>query len=174
MTDFSSFKRLTLDGVSLKKLMVDGIQVFKSGYTNQVPRSIDTDGSIYNGVGYLEGYRLSSSGAVKAYENSVVTGYIRAKGGDVVRIAGAEWYQNHSMNYICAYTPNFTFIGAIYSTGGSYGSKIYTSLSDEDGTTIVTLAALDQIAYIRVSSVGDNTGINAEDFIVTVNEEVEE
>lgn len=174
MMDLSVLKNLSVGGVAVKTLFVNGIQAFKSGYKNWVPCSIDTDGSIYNGTGYLEGYRLSSSGVIKSREGSVVTGYIPAKAGDVVRIAGVAWYQTHSMNYICAYTSSFTYIGAVYSPDGSYGSKIYTSLSDENGTTIITLADLDQICYIRVSSVGDNTGIDAEDFIVTVNVKIEE
>ena len=31
-------------------------------YTNLVPTSINSDGSIFNGTGYKDGYRLNSSG----------------------------------------------------------------------------------------------------------------
>ena len=45
-------------------------------YTNQVPLSVDTDGSIFNGKGWLESTRLSSSGVTKAADYVSVTGYI--------------------------------------------------------------------------------------------------
>ena len=52
-------------------------------YTNQVPTSIDTDGSVFNGVGYVGRTRLSSSGATKKDADFVTTtGYIPAKAND--------------------------------------------------------------------------------------------
>ena len=32
---------------------------------NRVPFSVDTDGSVFNGTGYITGYRLSSNGSLK-------------------------------------------------------------------------------------------------------------
>ena len=43
---------------------------------NQIPISIDTDSSVFNGTGYKEGYRLKSSGAESAASGYVVTGFM--------------------------------------------------------------------------------------------------
>lgn len=64
--------------------------VVKSAYTNQVPISIDIDGSIYNGCGWKGRHRLSSSGTEKEASNQTVFGYIPAKGGDTIRICAQE------------------------------------------------------------------------------------
>lgn len=58
-----------------------------AGYINQIPVSVDSDGSVYNTIGYKSGYRLSSSGTEKALAGSFVTGFIPVKAGDVIRIA---------------------------------------------------------------------------------------
>lgn len=42
-------------------------------YTNQIPSSKDTDGSIYNGTGYAIGKRMSSSGSVSDVSNKNAT-----------------------------------------------------------------------------------------------------
>lgn len=62
-------------------------------YTNQIPISKDTDGSILNGVGYATATRISgSSGQTSALANanaatpSFTTGFIPVKKGDVIRL----------------------------------------------------------------------------------------
>ena len=59
-------------------------------YINQIPLSTDSSGAIYNGgLGYKNGFRLSSSGEEKANAASFVTGFIPVKAGDVIRFSGA-------------------------------------------------------------------------------------
>lgn len=62
-------------------------------YTNQIPISTDTDGTVLNDVGYLTGTRISvSSGSISAITNpnaqyaSFTTGFIPVKKGDVIRL----------------------------------------------------------------------------------------
>lgn len=148
-------------------------------YTNQIPLSIDTDGSVFNGVGYMAGYRLSSSGATKEQEGSYVTGFIPAKGEDVVRIFGCNWATTaHANNYICAYDANFTFIGALATAAGAttltiHGTDIRNGYEyDTEGNATITLAELDSIAYIRISSRGSSALTAPESMIVTINEEI--
>ena len=50
----------------------DGLVLWKQGYTNQVPKSTDTNGSIYNGTGYKDNTRLSSSGGVSGVTPSTL------------------------------------------------------------------------------------------------------
>jgi len=64
----------------------------KPSYTNQIPISIDTDGSIFNDIGYRLASRINSSGvAVDVHNTSALTpafatGYIPVKNGDIVRL----------------------------------------------------------------------------------------
>ena len=59
-------------------------------FINQIPLSTDLNGAIYNGgLGYKNGFRLSSSGEEKANASSFVTGFIPVKAGDVIRFSGA-------------------------------------------------------------------------------------
>ena len=151
-------------------------------YTNRVPTSIDTDGSIFNGTGYMENYRLSSSGATKADDYDCVSGYIKVSPGDVIRIDNAsdssyEWYDTSTANYLCAYNSSFGYIGGCtpQQGGTTYGdSQIWESMSLVDGVSVITLADLSSIAYIRVS--GNvwikNAAAYGPGMIITVNEEI--
>ena len=191
---FKKAKLTLVDGTILEidvLTAVDGTVVIP--FINRVPISINTDGSGFgednNGDGKPDGYesnkRLSSSGVAKAQSDSYVTGYIPAVGGDVIRIYGCDWGTRKSaFNYICAYDTNFTFIGG-YATALNadltvYGTAIGVSKPsiDNDLNATLTLASGKNIAYIRVSSLGDygepnyERTYNIEDMIVTVNEEI--
>jgi hypothetical protein len=89
--DLRNLKKLTVGGISLKQLLVNGIQVWKSGYKNWVKFSTEADGkTIYNGgLGYKDGYRIRSGGAEAAASDSICTGYIPFKKGDILRISPA-------------------------------------------------------------------------------------
>lgn len=162
-----------------------------SSYTNQVPLSVGTDkvtvyGVDYNGDGtndgYQNGYRLSSSGAEKTLAASSVSGFIPAKGGDTIRIFGCGWGSDaHGMNYIAAYKEDLTFIGAATSNAGpGYGTAITEAMGnwtvDSEGNTTLKLAAVADIAWIRISSRGlsSTTTVDGANLIVTVNEEITE
>ena len=66
------------------------------GYTNQIPLSVNADGSPYNsGMGYKTGTRINSSGVEEKANGMCCTGFIPISGSDVVRIknvtvAGSE------------------------------------------------------------------------------------
>lgn len=160
--------------------------------TNAISTSIDTDLSIYgadyNGDGKNDGYlknkRLSSSGSVKGedeYTKSSVTGFMEAKSGDVVGVFGCKWgTTKHALNYICAYDSNFNFIGGHSTTTGTASLTLSTNtapvatLVDVDGNLNTTFKIVDNpsIAYIRVSSCGENQGdgIDFANAIITIEE----
>ncbi len=192
-----SFRKALLNLVDGTTIEIDVLTALDGSvvipYVNRIPVSIDTDGTIfgvdYNGDGtkdgYLSGQRLSSSGTTKEQAYSYVTGYMPAKGGDEICIFGCGWGTTlNSMNYICAYDENFSYIGGhATQTGASstalsqYSKKVASLKSvDENRDTILILADDPTIAYIRVSSVGNATGYDAnlkfENAIVTVNEEI--
>lgn len=184
--NFSAVKKMTIPEGEVKQIMCGDVVLWKKGCTNLVPTSIDSDGSIFNGTGYIDGNRLSSSGALKAQDNTVTTGFIKATQNDVVRMAGTKWDVTPGYNYFAMYDANFNLIvtinrdksgGGYYNTHGwSYASNI--NRLDFDNTTVaiengvvtfkVSVPAGYEYSYIRISANG--TGA---DMIVTVNEEIE-
>ena len=148
-----------------------------TNYTNQLPISIDSDGSIYNGVGYKEGYRLNSSGAEKQitesyYDTAVCsTGFIPCVAGDVIRVSGMVIDPNDAQagSYnVCIYDSSFTKVG-----GMPWKSLVNMSSTtfDSNGHVTSITPANDWgsgIAYIRFSAKNITSGS-----IITVNEEIE-
>lgn len=184
MIDLSTMKELSIDGIKLRRLSIDDTIVWRDGIFNWVPVSRDTDGNIYNGVGYTEGYRLSSSGELKAQANTVATGFIPAKFGDTIRMKGVTWGTTESSgySYIAFYDNNFSLLATInlYQTANesgvsnvssSYIDKTTSSiLTDDNGITTFNIVFKSTMSfnYIRISATG--TG---ENMIVTVNENIE-
>jgi hypothetical protein len=151
--DFSNVKSLSIPEGEVSKIQF---------LPNLVGSSIDTDGSIYNGCGYMDGYRLSSSGAVKEYNDiyfqSTVTGFIPVADGDVLHIEGCYWLNlDNALNYICGYDAEFNCIGAEYSqnvnNGICYGTKFIDHVTGDRRRARAVLMDNADLAYIRVSCV---------------------
>lgn len=150
--------------------------VVPPSYTNLVPASIDTDGSIYNGTGYKEGYRLNSSGVPAELAGAVHSGFIPYD-GEVIRAWGTTSANaSNSGNYIGLYDASFE---KIYMIGGSNYTNYGGIWEAKDGKYMVTFDPavctnealnnyLASAKYIRVSwAVG--TGAN---LVVTLDEEI--
>lgn len=147
-----------------------------------MPISIDTDGSVYNGAGFKNGYRVSSSGAEKADASATCTGYIPVSGGDVIRISGWTRYTNltAAANAINAYDASFANIGqignanyGIFASGGSYVAYNNGTIVDtSDVSTWVVPPSASGVAYIRVSAYDYTNGAPGEKLTVTVNQEI--
>lgn len=183
--NFADYVRLEIPEGRVKAITrkSDDLPLWSAGYVNQVPLSIDTDGSIYNGCGYIEGYRLSSSGALKSQEKSVATGFIPFTATDIILMAGAVWTTDVASGYcyIVFYDKNFAIlgtanrfksedVGTISNRGGIVNSdKTLSSVVEDDGVTRFDIAFTDgtDIAYVRISATG-----NSAEMIVTVNEEI--
>jgi hypothetical protein len=144
---------------------------------NLVPTSIDTNGSIFNGTGYQDGYRLNSSGVAKACTGSTLTGFIACTSKDIIRLKGAEWVGwsadgSWVNSYVSFYDANFTNIENL-SNGGTKNGKVTTDPStiaaDGNGVTTfaLTYASGFEFAYIRISAKGSGAGM-----FVTVNQEI--
>lgn len=145
-------------------------------YTNLVPTSIDTDGSIYNGVGYQEGYRLNSSGVPAELAGAVHSGFIPYD-GELIRVWGTTNASfGTSGNYIGLYDANFA---KIYVLGGSNYTAYGGTWTVKDGkymatfgpgvcTNAATSEYLASAKYIRVS-MPNCTGAN---LVVTLDEEI--
>jgi hypothetical protein len=152
---------------------------------NQVPISTDTDGSIYNGTGYKDNTRLSSSGGVSgtAQDGSVTTGFIPCTATDVIRIKGARWMGNPTgaHYYLNLYKSDKSHIHAVNSNNDGYKAYDATGAgfvyNDATGITTIDLsqttlapgggAEISGVAYIRLNAYGKGA-----DLIVTVNQEI--
>ena len=183
--NFSNVKKITIDAGDVKQIAINGVVVWQ-GYTNLVPTSTDTDGSIYNGVGYKDGVRLSSSGGISSSSQpaGTTTGFIPWNGADtdIIRMKGVEWlgaaekYNGHF--YINFYDGNKKFLDYFSSQDYSVLTHVVTVTRDSNGvemvdfnesygTSNVMLQAARQSKYIRITAAGK--GANME---VTINEEI--
>lgn len=141
-------------------------------YTNQIPISTDTDGSVYNKVGYKTGYKLSSSGGLESWSGVEVTGFIPVSVGDVIRLSGITNPSNSanagSVNRFAFYKSDKSFITVINSKTNSIGW--WDCTYDDDNNPIKFTVKSDKapaVAYMRVSA----EEINSES-VITVNEEI--
>lgn len=186
--NLSNLKELIVDGIKLVELKINGVLVWMAKtFTNQVPISTDTDGSIFNGTGYIENRRLSSSGGLSssAQNGSVTTGFIPWYGDTTyLRMKGVEWkdaYTNYGGHYyINCYDANKKFLDYLSSEEYSYGGQGHIATVTRDangvetikfsetyGTTNAKLQHFRNAKYIRITARGKGA-----DFIVTINEEI--
>lgn len=162
-----------------------------TNYTNLVPTSMDTDGSVYNSAGYKDNVRLSSSGGISssAQSNSVTTGFMPWTSCGTIRIKGALWNSADTSKhyYVNFYDANKTFIyyfssrDVIDSTVSPY-NLISVSYDEATEVTTIDTSAISMLSnntgvsgavkngvYFRLTAVG-----SGENLIVTVNEKIEE
>jgi hypothetical protein len=164
----------------------DGLVLWKQGYTNWVPRSTDTDGSIYNGTGYKDNTRLSSSGSVSgsAQNGSVTTGFIPCAPYDVIRLKGVEWLgttseKNLGHYYFQFYDKDKKAVAGFAESSykGNYdrvasvvydaSSGVTTFQNTSHSTAYQYIVNLQTAVYFRVNAYG-----KGKDMIVTINEEI--
>lgn len=159
---------------------ITGTYVISGGYTNQVPISINADGTIYNVIGYKTGYRVRSGGAEAAQVNSICTGFIPFKLGDTLRIKPA--LGNTSTTSCINFSDgSFTNLGQSNQSGSAgvqygicSGNGQYFVPTIIDGVSVLTLdpsaPSASEIKYIRVTH--DASITTGAAMIITVNEEI--
>ena len=130
-------------------------------YKNQIPLSIDTDGSVFNGTGLQYGYRLNTNGEVQPDTNTTegtiqsVSGFIPAKYGDVIYLKNISHYREGSRGYIHCYDSSFNH--AVQVIRFSETVEVPESITVNKSTA----------AYIRISAIMD------ENSVLTINEPIE-
>ncbi len=183
---FGKVKKLYIPEGEVKKIECGSAVLWRSGYTNRVPLSIDIDGSIYNGgLGYKNGYRIRSGGAEGAEETAAHTGFIPVSAGDEVRVSGWDFSVSQSANAINVFDASFTNLGqlvanfqnggyGIFAVSGAYIDYSWKSVIEESAGVWkwIVPPASSGAAYIRVSSYMQLGGDGSK-MIVTVNEEIE-
>ena len=183
MTDATVTPDTLAEGVKAydaKGNLITGIAKLAAKFTNLVPKSTDTDGSVYNGTGYKDNARLSSSGGVSgsAQNGSVVTGFMPYSSLGIVRIKGATWKGLTTSDghfYINAYNASKSFLVAVaatdslantitaYDAGTGITTFDFTKLASSNSTR----AHFANAKFIRINAKGKGA-----DLIVTVNEEI--
>ena len=147
-------------------------------YTNQLPLATDTDGSIYNGVGYASGLRLNSSGAAEGYAGSYLTGFIPVKMGDVVRLKNVTWQNgvttglksgNQRVSFYDANKAHLGQTNAIGLGGALLGVKDANGIWTQFTVKNWSGGNITNAAFFRLNC----AGITAES-VITVNEEIAE
>lgn len=139
---------------------------------NLVPTAIGTDGKIYNGTGYKDGYRFKSSDPINDIEQpgSVTTGYIPCAVGDKFEVSGVEWGKNTAIGFYTAsavYRTDYIAIpnGSI-SGDGEYCSYLRRNTALETGNgyvfEVLSGGGAETPAWIRFSMKG-----NGADMVVT-------
>lgn len=176
---FTNTKGLAIPEGDVIKIECNGSVVWQLvenvNYTNQVPISIDADGSVFNGgLGYKNGYRLSSSGGESVAESCTVTGFIKAKAGDTIRIKGYVWYNTaSSLNYLVAYDSAFAKVYTGNAKGTYQTGSLIESMGYDETTGISTVILKSGInfEFIRIS-VNNSIAPDGKNLIVTINEEI--
>lgn len=172
-------------------ITVSAVEVPVASYTNQLPISIDTDGSIYNGTGYKANTYINSSGAVATKTGQTTTGFMPipepnsyALGQVVLYLANCE-LDNTTNTRVGFYDENKTLL-----SGLNYGSQFVTEETTNTNDKIATwdsngylvsldvsklcnyykvASAISKVAkFVRFSGVGIDS-----ETIITVNEPIE-
>ena len=144
-------------------------------YTNQVTISTDADGNVFNGTGYMDGYRINSSGAEAEYSGYACTGFIPFTKGQTIRIGGEGITFADYGCLVMFYDLSkavLTNVGIAYDRVGNttYGTWMTEETSvfclDPNDTYPSTLTT--EQGYIRVSAKGGGTNL-----IVTLDQEID-
>lgn len=142
-------------------------------YTNLVPTSINSDGSIYNGTGYKEGYRLNSSGNETELPGAACSGYMPYK-YEIIRAWGTTNSSGSTTGFYAAlYDANFTKInvlaGSTIGTLEPFNGKYLWTINPAD-VNATAQSYLQQASYIRLSL----PNCAGADLIVTLNDDLED
>lgn len=154
-------------------------------YTNQIPKSTDTDGSIYNGIGYKENTRYSNSSQDIVEKTGFdMTGFIELQldenssaKGNVVRMKNIEFVWNSDISL--TFYIDRTIVPSLLITGTSpieeYRNKLIQPIYDANNN-LIEFTILDNTGYNEFKNCkymricGQNIDSTS---IVTVNEEIE-
>lgn len=162
--ELNAFRAAMIDGTP-DTLSAENFQT----YTNQLPISTDTDGSVFNGIGYKLGYRIDSSGGLAESEPTYTTGFIPCSSGDVIR------FKNYPVNSTNNSVKNLR-IGFYDANKSKVITPYWSAIIADENTVIdenndvqsIVVSTYDTpVAFVRFSNF--NTYSNS---VITVNEEI--
>ena len=133
--DFRNMKKLSIAGIELKELLINGYKIWSS-VTNWIAKSINADGTPYRGangeIGYKTDTRLiSSNGVESASATTDVTGFIPCVPKDKFYISqGLMPGDNNARVAVVLYDSSFAFL-AYSNVKGLVTNKNATQLINE-------------------------------------------
>lgn len=154
--------------VNIPSAVTDTETITAPNYTNQIPISTDTAGGVYNGVGYKSGYYLESNGSEVAGGNTLVTGFIPVKKGDIIRIKDASIDNTLMIALYQSSKATSNNIGktiANIQSGTAYGSITVSGGEIVWDTSTIGYYFWNDFAYMRATILSSNA-------IITVNEQI--
>ena len=144
----------------------------QASYTNQLPISTDTDGSVYNGTGYKADTYISG-GTVATRSGVYTSGFIPCKAGDTLYFKNVTLQDNQSNHRFTYYNSSKTYVtNAHWSTTNDNSVNIVITYGSDGNIATMTIPTSSsygqQVGFIRFCCGGlDATSI------VTVNEPIE-
>lgn len=127
-----------------------------ANFTNMLPTAIDTDGSVYNGIGYIKsGYRLNTNGSLLQDPYCGCTGFIPVKQNDVVYVKNIKFATSDQseVGHPCIVSYDSSFAYMAHRTGKNVATDDYFFGEYElleDGFKI-KIFQRSTVAYIRLS-----------------------
>lgn len=142
-------------------------------YKNFVLESKDINDSLYNGSGYMQDYRLNSSGTTTAATGAIHSGFIQMVKGGIIRVYGGEDPASYTGNYFAFYDSSHSVISAYsFTTSISNGYLTYETTSDGAYLAIFDTNLLgttsSNATYFRVSL----STCSSENFVITINDTI--
>ena len=146
------------DGVNEKKLMsqADMSSYFDTdivkGFEDILPQAIDTDGSVFNGIGYANG-SIETNGAFSSNDYYMATGFIACKKGTKIYVSGLS-FEHDNGSRIVLYKSDFTKIMHVNRSNIiSNGMLEYISYEETENGFVITISnseSVNGVAYIRM------------------------
>lgn len=143
------------------------------GYTDALAIAIDTDGTIYNGIGYTRtGGAILSDGTVSTAQSPWYghTGYISCKKGDKLYLQGFDFTIVDGYNKAFLFDSSFNLIGqnSLEQIFDGTTTLYFKGTKTEDGGTL-TVQEHTNAAYVRVGFLARALGENP---VISVNDEI--
>ena len=174
---FNSVQGITIPEGLATQIKLDNNILWKvsGGYTNILPFATDTDRkTVYQGKGYITGYRLSSSGNLSQATGMCASGFIfPVKEGDVLRIKGIK-PKASTASYVISYNNSNTKVahkGFLQETDGS--SWVSNNIATYDKTNDILTIILSSTNFgTGWDSIRFSAGTIDGNTIVTINEKI--
>ena len=146
---------------------VDQTYSYSAPKINQLPLATDTDGTVYNGIGYKENTRLNSSGNITATNGIYATGFIPVTAGQTVTFKNIQLDADNSMTdyslqYITFYDSNKTLLAncSMYARNWIVDLPALVQPYTLDGTNLISITPhgtqgtrdLANVAFMRISA----------------------
>lgn len=150
--NFNKFCDITENGMYLM-CFLNGM-LFKPKYEdiNRIPISIGTDGQVYDSDGYIDGYRLHSTGGLGEQSGTITTGFMRFLLGDIYKVWNGHWDSVAATNkYLtfCIYDKDFNYLGSYNNNNLKSGDVLQddSSVTVENDVITFNIACTNRNAY---------------------------